>query len=503
MHVHWSDPVFYALIAIYALAVYNCIKVLGNRTSAGASIAWILLHLTVPYVAVPLYYLLGDFRIRGYVRRHRAAQQRIDDTGVSPLLEAAPKTSDLAPSLQANYRSFHHVFRQFGSAFVPQHGDVELLVDGQATFKAIFAAISSAKSYIIVQYYIVRSDRLGLELKRLLSERAKQGITVFMLYDDMGSFWLSRKYIRDLRQAGVKVERFLPIARFKRAFQVNFRNHRKLVVVDGQVAFTGGLNIGEEYAAKRSVKLRQRYWRDTHLQLTGGLVAQMEDVFFEDWYFSTKELIDLAQLATTSEKKPNLPMAEPSPHAVAARPAKKVLQLIPTGPTDATVISLLFVIQMINAAKERLWIATPYLVPDSSLVRALELAALRGVDVRLMIPRTSDSLVMQWVSLSYAKEMKSRGIQILLYVKGFMHQKVFLVDHGLAAIGTMNVDNRAMFLNFEMMVLIHDEAFNQQVAEMLETDFSTCRPLKRKTGRFRRYLETLRGNAASLLAPML
>ena len=196
-------------------------------------------------------------------------------------------------------------------------------------------------------------------------------------------------------------------------------------------------------------------------------------------------------------------MAKPSQQPVAARPSRKVLQLIPTGPTDATVISLLFVIQMINAAKVRLWIATPYLVPDSSLIRALELAALRGVDVRLMIPRTSDSLVMQWVSISYAKEMKSRGIQILLYVKGFMHQKVFLVDHGLAAIGTMNVDNRAMFLNFEMMVLIHDEAFNQQVAEMLQTDFSTCRPLTRKTGRFRRYLETLRGNAASLLAPML
>jgi len=503
MHSHWSDPVFYAALAVYALAFYNCIKVLGNRASAGASIAWILFHLTAPYVAVPIYYLLGDSRIRGYVRRHRAGHQKVDATGISPLLEPEPRADDLAPVLQSNYRAFQQIFCQFGSAFAPQTGDVALLVDGHATFAAIFAAISSAKHYIIVQYYIVRSDRMGLELKRLLSERAKAGITVLMLYDDMGSFWLSGKYIRDLRRAGVKAERFLPIAGFKRVFQMNFRNHRKLVVVDGLVAFTGGLNIGEEYAGKRSKALRQRYWRDTHVQLSGGLIAQFEDVFLEDWYFSTKDLIDLTLLRSATGKTcRTLTASSQTPHPPKS-PERKVLQLIPTGPTDPTVISLLFVMQMINAAKVRLWIATPYLVPDSALIHALELAALRGVDVRLMIPRKSDSLLMQWVSISYAKDMKSRGIKILLYVKGFMHQKVILVDHTLAAIGTMNMDNRAMFLNFEMMVLVHDEAFNHQVATMLLEDFSTCRTLKQKTSRFRRYLETLRGNTASLLAPML
>jgi len=486
-----SDPITIIKIIVYALAVYNCVKVLSNRATPGASIAWILLHAVVPFVAVPAYLLLGDYRIKGYVRRHKARQQQLEDAGALIPPEAPPDPDLLPLDMRSTYRVFSKVFRQFGTMLEPQLGAATLLVDGHETFSSIFEAINSARQYIIVQYYIVRSDRLGLELKRLLSAKAREGIAVYMLYDDMGSFWLSSDYLRDLRTAGVKVERFLPIRRFKRFFQMNFRNHRKLVVVDGDVAFTGGLNVGEEYAARRSRRARTRYWRDTHVRITGAPVIQLEDVFLEDWYFATGEKLKISGKPDTSGR---LPRQGEDP---------AIVQLIPTGPTDETVVSLLFILQMINTAQTRLWLATPYFVPDPAIMHALELAALRGVDVRLMLPHTSDNRFVHWVSVSYASDLQNRGIKVLLFTSGFMHQKVVLVDDNLTAIGTMNLDNRAMYLNFETTVLFHDINFNRKVAVMLEKDFQHCRALRRSQKPILRAIAGLRDNAARLLAPIL
>ncbi len=487
----WTNAFGLIEIAIYGLAVYNCIKIISNRSSPGASIAWLLLHAVVPFVAVPAYLLMGDYRIKGYVKRHRASQQQLADSGALMLPEAPPDPLSLPQDIQGTYRTFSSVLRQFGTVFEPQTGNATLLVDGKETFTAIFQAISSAKTYVMVQYYILRSDRLGLELKRLLIEKARSGVAVYMLYDDMGSFWLSKDYLRDLQNAGVKIERFLPIFIFKRFFQINFRNHRKLVIVDGNVAFTGGLNVGEEYAAKKSRKNRLRYWRDTHVQITGAPVTQLEDVFLEDWYFATGQQLKL-QAAKSSDYLNNYPNRE-----------RTVVQIVPTGPTDETVVSLLFVLQLINSAEKRLWLASPYFVPDPAIMHALELAALRGVDVRLMLPYRSDNAFVHWVSTSYANELQGRGIKVLLFTAGFMHQKAILVDESLAAIGTMNLDNRALYLNFETMVLFHGRGFNLRVAKMLEKDFQSCRELSRPVKPIKRMIAALRGNVASLLAPML
>ncbi len=485
----WHDFVLYITAALYFVAVYNCYKVIGNRMTPAATLAWIMIQLTLPFIGVPLFFLLGDFRIKGYAKRHKRRVAELTSAGDVLIPPAAPDPDELPEALRENYIMFRRVFSKFGPEYEPQPGAVELLVDGADTFKAIFEAISKATHYIFVQYYIVRSDRLGLELKRLLVEKAKAGIPVYMLYDDMGSFWLKRQYIRDLRNAGVKVARFLPIANFKRFFQMNFRNHRKLVIVDGTHAFTGGLNVGEEYAAKRSKKYEWRTWRDTHLKISGTPVLQMEEIFFEDWYFATGEKLE--------------PLIPDTPDAHEVESIEAVVQLVPTGPTDPAFIGPLLILQLCNSAKKRLWIATPYFVPDAAIMRALELAALRGVDVRLMIPRLSDNTFVHWVSLSYASELHSRNIKVLLYDAGFMHQKAFLVDDSIATLGTMNVDNRALYLNFETTVVIHGEVFNRRVEKMLEKDFLSCKYLEFESRPLLLTLKRLRGNAARLLAPLL
>lgn len=485
----FNDFVIVATVGIYLVAIYNCYRVLGNRMTPAASMAWILFQLTLPFLGVPLFFLLGDFRIKGYAKRHRRRVQELAASGDMPPPVKPPEPDELPHGMRETYVTFKQIFSQFGSEYEPHVGAVDLLVDGAQTFRAIFDAISNAQHYIFVQYYIVRSDRMGLELKRLLIEKAKAGIPVYLLYDDMGSFWLSREYIRDLRKAGVKVARFLPIANFKRFFQLNFRNHRKLVVVDGSVAFTGGLNVGEEYAARKSKKYEWRTWRDTHLKVSGGGVLQLEDIFFEDWYFATGEKLE--------------PLIPETPLGNDAGSTDAVVQVIPTGPTDDAFIGTLLILHLCNSARERLWIATPYFVPDAAIMRALELAHLRGVDVRLMIPKLSDNRFVHWVSLSYSEQLQMRGIKVLQYEAGFMHQKAFLVDDKIATLGTMNLDNRALYLNFETTVVIMGPAFNQRVEKMLEQDFLACRFLQPETDRLMKQLKKLRGNAARLMAPLL
>lgn len=484
------DFVFPLTIGLYALAVYNCIRIVGARMSPGAALAWILINLLLPFIGVPLYFLFGDFRIRGYVKRHRAGAQKVEAALDGESSNASAQRPSTEPA------GFGRVFSKLGPVYRPKEGGAELLVDGASTFEAIFAAIAKAERYILVQYYILRADRLGLELKRLLMQKARNGLPVFLLYDDMGSFWLSREYIRDLKGAGVRVVRFLPIASFKRFFQLNFRNHRKLVVVDGLQAFTGGLNVGEEYAAPRKrrqkTKAMRRYWRDTHMRLTGAAVLQLEEIFLEDWHFATGEKIDLQKITLATNSINAKPL-----------PQDQIIQVIPTGPTDETLVSILYLLHVITMARSRLWVATPYFVPDQTIIRALELAALRGVDVRIMLPQQSDNSFVHWVSLSYGELMQQKGSVVLLYQAGFMHQKVILADDNFALVGTMNIDNRALYLNFETMVAVHGTTFNESVERMLLTDFLSCRFLQHERQPIRRAFIRARANVARLLAPLL
>ena len=485
-----GDNLFYLFTGcVYAVALFNCYKVIGSRMNSGSAIAWILLHLTMPFIGIPLFILLGDFRIRGYVKKHRKRSQKLAAETKHYLPTLVPEPSEVPEAIRRTYGSFKEVFEHFGPVFYPQYSNIDLLMDGSQTFDAIFDAIKKAEKYILVQYYIVRSDRMGIELKKLLIEKARSGIPVYMLLDDMGSFWLSKNYVRDLKNAGVHLARFLPIANFKRFFQANFRNHRKLVVVDGITAFTGGLNVGEEYAASRSKKSMKRYWRDTHIKLTGGAAYQFEEVFLDDWYFATNHKINLPD-----QEFPLLNEGEPMP---------PIVQVIPTGPTDESLISILLIIHLINSAKERLWIATPYFVPDPAIIRALELAAFRGVDIKIMLPQESDNRFVHWVSISFGEQLRTRNIEVLLYQPGFTHQKIILVDEAISCIGTMNLDNRALYLNFETMAVIHSQSFANQVKCMLEQDFLACRFVKRPSNTLKSKLFILRGNFARLLAPML
>jgi cardiolipin synthase A/B len=425
--------------------------VLKTRTAQGA-IAWTIALVTLPVVAVPLYLVFGRGRFQGYVEALRSqSMERI--AGINENLD---RIRAFCRPLPGHWEENLQVLNRLGRTPCTSGNDVRLLVDGTACFEAIFAAIREAKHYVLVQFYIVRDDDIGQQVKAALIERARAGVQVYLLYDEIGSFSLSRKYIEELRAAGACVSAFQTTRGKQNRFQLNFRNHRKIVVVDGKVAFTGGMNVGDEYMG-RSPKFG--HWRDTQVRLEGPSVQAVQVAWMADWYWATRA-------------PPKLNW-DPAPSAHGDVPAF----VLATGPADIDSRLQLFFMQCISVARKRAWFANPYFVPDGPVFETMRLAALRGVDVRLLLPEKSDSAIIKLASLAFLGASERAGIKTLLYQDGFLHQKVMLVDDALSSIGSANLDNRSMRLNFELTTLVVDEAFAAKVEAMLLKDFSHGRPV--------------------------
>ena len=434
--------------AIHILGIIAaCHAVMNTRTSQGA-VAWAVALVSIPYLTLIPYLFLGRSRFAGYVDEHRFNSARArarTEAEVNQSRVTVNARCDAAADPEL--RRFVALDRLVGRRFLAGN-DVSLLCNGKATFDAIFEAISRAEHYVLVQFFVVRNDRLGRELQKRLLERAAAGVKVYFLYDGIGSHALARSYVEALRAGGVQVHAFA-IRRFSNRFQLNFRNHRKIVVVDGQVAFVGGHNVGVEYLGENP-KLSP--WRDTHVRLSGPIVAQVQRTFSEDWYWVTEELPETRMPDST--------------------PGDMKCLAVASGPADNQETGSLYIVQAIHAARRRIWLASPYFVPDSAVQSALRLAVLRGVDVRVLVPCRPDHFMVYQASLFHTYEAVRAGVRMYRYQPGFMHQKVVLIDDDTAAVGSANLDNRSFRLNFELTVLTVSQAFAAQVEAMLVADFA-------------------------------
>ena len=445
------------LIALIAttftvLGVVSAVNaVMTSRTSQGA-IAWSISLVTFPYVAVPAYWLLGRTRFRGYVSARRSGDTRVQ-----------AKLKDLMDGLDA-YRIQPTEMPAPGLAAerlaeLPFLGGnkLELLVDGDATFESITAGIDAAEEYILFQFFIVHDDEIGRQLKDHMIVKAKAGVKVYFTYDEIGCSRLPKAYLEELREAGAEVHAFNTRKGIRNHFQINFRNHRKVVVVDGKVAWVGGHNVGDEYLS-RDPKIG--YWRDTHMRVEGPAAVAFQVSFVEDWHWSTDRVLEGLRWVSTVPDG-----------------GDKVVLAIPTGPADPLDSASLMYHHAINSAKRRIWIASPYFVPDDAIVAALQLAGLRGVDVRIIIPDKPDHLLVFLAAFSYYDDASRTGVRFFRYTKGFPHQKVMLVDDEAVTIGTANFDNRSFRLNFEITGVVADRAFAGEVEKMLEQDLADSREM--------------------------
>ncbi|MCI0334428.1 MAG: cardiolipin synthase [Planctomycetes bacterium] len=450
--------------------------VMTARTSQGA-IAWALCLIMLPYVTLPAYLVFGRGKFLGYVKARRAGDSQIDH-----LARALEKKMRMFRVRDEDFDPKYAALEDLAQMPFTSHNDATLLINGKAAFAAMFAGMEAAKDYIIVQFYIIRDDNLGRELKSLLERKSRDGVRVYVLFDEIGCYHLPRAYRRELAEAGVVILQFRTSKGLRNRFQVNFRNHRKIVIADGNVAYVGGLNVGDEYLGKHK---KFGPWRDTHVEVRGPVVQAIQFTFLEDWYWATGSVPDL-------DWTPN-----PAPDE------NEVALCLASDPSDLIETCGLFFLHAINSARVRIWIASPYFVPDESLMAALQLAAIRGVDVRVMLPQIPDHKLVYLAGFSYIAEAEPAGVKFYRYQPGFMHHKVILVDDDLAAVGTANFDNRSIRLNFELMLVFADKAFAATVCDMLEKDFAECRQATADELASRPYPFRIAVRVARLLAPIL
>lgn len=449
--------------------------ILNTRTSQGA-IAWAFSLVTMPYLALPLYALLGRHKLKRHVESRRDESHEIHRSTV----QLQSRLEKVRVRLGERQR-FGVAMENLAGTVFTQGNSAKLLTTGQETFEELFAAIDEARSYILLEFYIVNDDEIGRELQQRLIKRQQDGIQVYFLYDSIGSYRLGHDYLDALRDAGVKVDGFGSVHLIRNRFQLNFRNHRKIFVVDGRIGFSGGYNVSNEYLGKTE---KFGEWRDTHLRLTGPSVLGLQAAFVEDWFWVTGEALKLKWVPELAEKKQNA-------------------MVIPTGPADVLYTCSLFFIHMLNVAQHRAWITSPYFVPNEAVLETLKLTALRGVDVRVMIPGVPDKKTVWYAAFAYIREAQEAGVKFYRYQRGFLHQKVMLVDDDLAVVGTANLDNRSFRLNFELSILIPDRGFATEVEKMLSKDFDNSQLISSEDATNHKFLIRILIAGARLLSPIL
>jgi cardiolipin synthase len=468
----------------YVLAFVLIPRIVMDRREAGATLAWILVIAFLPYLGAGLFFLIGRTRVwrrrRKRGRAHSEFQRLLDGL---PRTAAACDASARLPELPGAAGEIARVGACLGGSPVLPNNLVEVLIDGERTYELMVEAMAGARHHVHLMSYIFRDDPAGARFRDALIERARAGVAVRLLVDGVGSHGLSRRFLRPLREAGGRFARFMPVLPLRPHWRPTLRNHRKILVVDGHVGFTGGLNIGDEY---RGRKKKFAPWRDTHLRLEGSAALRLQEIFLEDWLFATDEdVVDAAYFPETPEA------------------AGDLVQVVESGPDqDHGAIHAVF-FTAISQARRRVFITTPYFVPDLAVLMALKTAVWRGVDVRILVPGKSDLPLVRLAGRSYYRELLEAGVKIYEHRPGMLHAKTMVVDGAWSTVGSSNMDIRSFRLNFEANVLVFGETVGRRMEEIFLADLARAKlveleSLRRKPVRAR-FFEAV----ARVLSPAL
>jgi cardiolipin synthase len=358
------------------------------------------------------------------------------------------------------------------------------LVDGQNIFPRLFDDMRKAKHHLHVEFYIVDDDDIGNEFKQILIEKAQEGVQVRFCYDDVGSRKLPLRFINELKAAGVEVYPFMRVFFPYLTSKVNFRNHRKIVVIDGVTGYFGGINIADRYTNR---KPELKYWRDTHLRLHGEAVKYLQMQFMLNWKFVSKNSLPVNEMYF-----PPITIEE-----------SHMMQITSSGPDTDWPSIMQAILMCISTAENYIYISTPYFIPNDEVMTALQTAALSGIDVQLMIPKNGDSVITQAASMSYVKHLLEAGVKVYMYKKGFLHAKTMVVDDIIASVGTTNMDNRSFDLNFEINAFCYDEGLAKQLKDQFELDKAESELMSQSRWDKRRRTKRITESMARMFAPLL
>ena len=476
MTLHLILELVFSTIYI-GIIVSTIIIILRENRKPTRALSWILVLILLPLLGLFCYYIFGQyFRKRKIISKKKI--RKISKVPNSSYQLSPHETTFLSDQQKLLIRLLK---RNNNSTAFPCN-KIDVLTNGKETFDAMFDAIKNAKKHIHIEFYIFENDEISNKLRKLLIKKANEGVRVRMIYDFLGSFSLSKKYIESLKNAGVYVAPFLP-ARFKVArIKINYRNHRKILVVDGEIGFTGGLNIADRYITGNKLGL----WRDSFIKIEGLAVHGLQTNFLIDWYFAGGKLIKDAKYY------PPMPVTN-----------NNLVQIVSSAPDSDWENIMQGISYAIITAQKYVYIHTPYFIPPEMLLSAIQIAALSGIDVRLMIPKKSDAATSTAASHSYIESILEAGVKVYWYESGFLHSKAIVIDDMISIVGSANLDERSANLNFELNAFV----FNAETANSLKNAF--IQDLKQSTSispqqwRNRSTWNKLKESIARLLSPLM
>jgi cardiolipin synthase len=480
-----SSPVMGILAVVYFITiVFLCLMIILENRAPVQTLSWVVVILLVPFIGIIIYFILGqNFRKKKIYSRKAV----IDSEYL--FAAAGEQRETLKEKLRnktAAVREKSHLMTLMlnnEKAMLSEHNSLDLLLNASETFPAMLAAIEGATKYIHLEFFRFDVDPTGNVFRHSLMKKAREGVEVRVIIDDVGSWSFKAKYINEMRAAGVEIFPFHPVRFPFLANKINYRNHRKILVVDGKKGYIGGLNIAEKYL--RGLK-DLGPWRDTHMEIRGEAVASMNMVFLIDWYFVSK-------IVLTREKKY---------FDVESVDGNKLVQLATSGPDSdyANIMQVYF--SAMSTARECIYLCTPYFSPNESILTALKTAALGGVDVRILLPGKSDSPIGNWNSRSYISELLEAGVRVYLYSQGFNHSKFMIVDRVFSSVGSPNVDMRSFLLNFEVTALVYDEEFSEKLEKVFMNDLQSSNEVLSELWSGRKKSEKYKESLSRILGPL-
>lgn len=447
--------------------------VLSRKRDPAVALTWSMAIVLLPYFGALLYVIFGNVHIeRPLSRKRRHHRAHLATLGRPP----GPRTR------VDGWAGLTRLADSLGTYPCREGNRVDFYCEGTKAYAAMEEAIRGATDHVYAQFFIWQPDDVGRRFIALLAAKAAEGVRVRMLYDSFGSYNLTKRDVQPILDAGGRTDEFLPIRRWRRHIQLNLRNHRKILTVDGQVGFTGGLNIGKEYVHRGEFS----YWRDTHLRLEGPAASDLERVFMEDWHFVTDEMLP-----------------RPALNRAADPAGQRRVQVIASGPDQRRNTMYEMYFAAMTRCTQRLWIMSPYFVPTAALLMALRTAASLGVDVRLMAPSAPDHYLTFWAAHHYWDDVLDSGVRIFRYKRGMMHSKVILVDGQWATVGTANLDVRSMGLNFEVNAVFDDPEVVAELEAQYLHDLADAEELDVERFRHRPRYQKAIENVCRLFAPVL
>jgi cardiolipin synthase len=466
------------LLALFLVWVGSvAVVIILQRRSAAATLAWLFALMFLPIIGLVIYRIIGPLRLERRKLRLTSSKKMIREA-MRAIAEA--EHGDAIEHLQ-----LARVGMTVGESGPLRADEVTILLDGDSTYAALTAAVEAARHHVHLEYYIWEPDQIGTRLRDALCARAKAGVAVRMIVDGTGASGLKERFLRPLEESGVQVAWFNPVRlRSLRMRRPDFRTHRKIVVCDGAVGFTGGMNITDVHAAS----LAKAYWRDTHLRLRGPAVWSLQRLFLEDWYYCSGQLCPVDRTIFPAP-----------PDGDAAH----IVQVLGSGPDSSAFAIHKAYFTAINQATRRLWLTTPYFVPDEAILAAMITAALRKVDVRLIIPRKGDSRLVDLAARSYVPELVAAGVRVFEYEPRFIHAKTGLFDEDVAIVGTANLDNRSFRLNFEVAAVLFDVGANRTLADAFLADQSASREITAADLEHQPFWTRFGQASARLMSPLL